>query len=759
MYSTYPPPHAGDVLVPLPPQQKNVHPSRRHPAALRDNLVAAHRNDVANASAADHHCATKISATWRGYITRKRLATRHITRSYQYLKAVKIQCFVRCAFARRAAGYLREQREEICRARNDALIAQRVNELKGAVKWQAALFEASALKIQTIFRWKYAKRRKSIVVTNTGELKIIEEDVTPVLPKRQYMPQYWRRRSTVVLRSAQQKALEITENPSPRNRGPLNGSTEENTPIEKMMLSPAPPRSVPPQQQQQQREFASAGDRALPCLVGSPASLPTGAMSTQQLVLYDNPQATGREVAILSPQPPAHKRFGGPPTQATVEAINERNRRRDQELSELIESEQQQLRIRDRIDGIVQADLDHCAAVLQRRFRVAAAKQNLHSRQCLSEYLNRYAIIIQCAFRSFISRLHASQHRRDISTDIYMASQKYGMTQVERLKQEFVWNASIMTKAARTIQTGFRRFRYLSQYDADSGVAYEDYIRKGPPALPLGLMKDVPEHRTSTQSTSHSDDVAVQKYVFRRHKGPAARKALAEEKARAAAAATQVASAASNNDETDAPTTPAAEEQSSSYAPVTSPPMAVLPDDAEARYPDVLDDEQPVSQEPVDPQTEAATRIQSCFRQHSARANVAARKEQRDAAFEKLLAEEAAKNLINNSQRRASGETGDTPEEVPVTGAAPPSAALAADSSTTPANSSDAVVDAYAVPDSDHAAAQPDSNDADTTAPTNAPAEPHDDVVVASEVAADLPPTKDDVAPVAEHSPQAETDQ
>jgi hypothetical protein len=581
------------------------------------------------------------------------------------MKAVKIQSFVRCAFARRAAQYLREQREEICRGRNDALIAQRVKELKGAVKWQAALFEASALKIQTIFRWKYAKRRKSIVVTSSGELTIVEEDVAPVMPKRSYMPQYWRRRSTVL--HNQQKTLEISENPSPRGRrlsgqhGPLNGSTDESTPIERMILPPAPPRGAPPH-----RELTSGGDRALPCLVGSPASLPPGPMSPQQMVLYENqPVVTGREVAILSPQPPAHKRFGGPPSQSTVEAINERNRRRDQELAELIDSESQQLRIRDRIDGIVHADLDHCAAVLQRRFRVAAAKQNLHSRQCLSEYLNRYAVIIQCAFRSFISRLHASQHRRDIGTDIYMASQKYGMTQVERLKQEFVWNASIMTKAAKTIQTGFRRFRYLSQYDPDSGVTYEDYIRSGPPALPIGLMKDVPEHRTATQSASHSDDVAVRSYVFRRHKGPEARKAMAE-KARIAASVP-----AATDCETDDPTTPIG---ASDLAAIASPPVAVLPDDAEARYPDMDDQPQP-SKAPVDPQTEAATRIQSCFRQHSARANVAARKERRDAEFERLLEEEAAKNI--NSHRRSSKETGETPEEVPVVAAAGPDDALA----------------------------------------------------------------------------------
>lgn len=671
MFATYPPPHAGDVLVPLPPQIKNMHPSRRQPAALRNNLVAAHRIDLESASAADHHCATKIAATWRGYIQRKRLATKSITRAYQDVKAVKIQCFIRSAFARRAAQYLREQREELCRGRNVALIAQRVEEIKSAVKWQAALFESSALKIQTAFRWKYAKRRKSVYITVSGEAQIIEEDVTPIIPKRQYLPQYWRRRSTM----NHQKALDISENPSPRNhRGseqqvlPMIGSADNSTPLmEKMMLSPAPPRNG--------RDFVGADNnpRGLPCLVASPASLVPG-----QMVPYDQQQITGRELAVLSPQPPAHKRFGGPPPQSAVEAINQRNRQRDQELAELLETEPQQVRIRSRVDGIVQQDLDHCAGVLQRRFRVGIAKQNLHSRQCLTEYQYRYAVIIQCAFRSFISRLHASRHRADIENDIYLASQKYGMTQVERLKQEFVWNANIMTRAARTIQSGFRRYRYLMQYNPDQG-AYEDYIRRGPPSLPLGLMAEVPEHRTAPQVVSHQDDVAVHKYVFRRHCGPAARKAIADERARVAAQQQLLEAAAQPEPEgVVEPTTPTDHAASAIVTGIiTSPPVAVLPDDAEARYPDMDDDElqgkHNADVQQPDSKAIAALKIQSTYRQHSARAVVAQRKHDRDAAFSILLEEEAAR-AIQNAQRRVSGEAGDTPEDTAVDGVVPPPA-------------------------------------------------------------------------------------
>jgi hypothetical protein len=667
MYSTYPPPHAGEILVPLPPQNKSKHPSRRPPAAAtRDSLVATeHAWKIADtASAVDHACATRIAAAWRGHVLRRHLATRNITMEFQNAKATKIQCFFRGVVAKRIAQVLRQRREQVACERNASLIEHRLNELKATVKWQASLFDTAARKIQQMFRYKFQHSRMStVVVTTDGEEQTIEveEEATPApnVTKRQYLPRYWRRRSTVV----RAEEMDITSDPmSPRKYREIAIQRSSDTPLlEKMMLVPAPPRGG---MQQRDSGGESSPTRSLPYLNGSPVSFPPHHNGSAHIAMYNDAdalvirdtQAGGNEMTMLSPQPPSHKRFGRPPPQSTVEAMNARRRRREQEISSLLETEPQQLRIRDRVEGIVQQDFDHCAGVVQRRFRIAQAKQVFHSRQCLSEYQNRYAIIIQSAFRSYSARMHAAQFRRDINEDIALASQRYGTTQVERLKLEYVWNAHVMRRAAVVIQTGYRWYRYLCKHDPEK-CTYEEYVRRGPKSLPLGLLQDVPSHKTAAEM-QHTEE-GRPKYCFRRHKGPEARhvQATKDEEARRQAVkeADERQQAAKEAEEVrNASARLGVQSCEHDEKVVTTPAMGVLEDNAEASYPGIDDDDDGTQTIPINPRDAAATKIQCCFRQRAARAEVQRLKDERDNAFEQAMQDEAARTIQAAHRRRKS---------------------------------------------------------------------------------------------------------
>lgn len=494
------------VLIPVPPTDE----SRRRPVVKHNTIVPKYNFVLSAATDLHHRAVTKISAAWRGFFLRRRLEAAKITLAFHQRKATVIQCFVRRVVAKRRVRILRAQREELCDERVNVHHRQRLKECAAGMKWQLSQYEAAAVKLQQLFRWFL--RYKVGAAT-------AEECPARVYKYKQFLPDNYRRhgvrRMLQVLPIGGGFEGNIGADPSPRHDS--RGS-----------LLPAPPRS------------------------GLPSEAVDSPTRNSAMVPYNR---DSRQLVVMSPHPPqSTRRFAGPPIQAEVEAINSRMRQRRSDTEQLLRSDREQKRKQERMESIVSQDMNGCAGVLQRRFRVVAAKQSLHSRQCLKEYWDRYATIIQCAFRSFIARMRAAKYKKDIASDIWLATRKYGVAQVERLKTEFSWNANIMRRAATVIQTAYRRRVYIKSYsvtpptgsrsqsptvqpgvvvvrraaqDVRSTAPFAAYLAKCPHKLPTGLLKECPEHWIAQEKPTDDSD-RRQKYVFRRHKDPSARKAHLE---------------------------------------------------------------------------------------------------------------------------------------------------------------------------------------------------------------------------------------
>jgi hypothetical protein len=431
--ATYPPPGEDHCLIPLPPPVTfhRPRPVRKVPSP------PPYVKDWSQVTPEEVHAATTVAGAWRGFMTRRQYRTNHITADFQYRKAVKLQSFVRVVGAKVARRDAYQAREAWVRLRTEEFINNQLDKLEQLVGWQRAKYEVAAIKIQRLFRWyiriKKARetRRTSVQLfgrsgkRNSGSASgsrlddgDLADEPMPTSARKTSIFNYERRRSTKL---------------------GLGGS---------VAIPSAAANSAATEIKY--RRVSKVGGAGLPALKESDDDeLALAPPSSTQLVLMDSPKR--KDLVYISPL-----RTVKPPPFSVI--ISENTKMRNQLLAHQADLECQQDRIRAKQHGIIVQDMPHCAAVLQRRFRMGLAAQELHSRQCRSEYFAKYAVIVQRAIKCYFSRCLSSRKRDDLHAKARRRNRQWDQQAVARLIEEYNWNRFAMDKAAAKIQGLWRAY-------------------------------------------------------------------------------------------------------------------------------------------------------------------------------------------------------------------------------------------------------------------------------------------------------------
>ena len=429
--ATYPSPAADEqriaTLIPLPPPTTFARP-RPPRKEVRQEFVL----DVSQCSAEEIHAATTVAGAWRGFLTRRKYRTNHITSEFQYRKAVTLQSFIRAVGAKVARREAHNAREAWVAQRTQQFVDLQLDKLEQLIGWQRAKYETAALKIQKLFRWymrgKNARevRRASIQLQSSGMYPNNDEEELerPPTTRKSSIFKHERRRST---------KLSLGEHVQlpPDARGAAAVEAKY-------------------------RRVSSVGQSGLPQLAfqeesyESPADVKTP--QSGQLVSYDSGKKKRNDGAgQISPL----RTIRPPPLVAIIAANDKMRRQLEMHQQDL---EQQAERIATKQHGIVVQDMEHCASVLQRRFRMNLASQELHSRKCLTEYVNKYAVIVQRAVKCYFSRVTVARKKHDQTAKALRMNRQYDQQQVSRVAEEFVWNRFQMEQAAKAIQQVWRAY-------------------------------------------------------------------------------------------------------------------------------------------------------------------------------------------------------------------------------------------------------------------------------------------------------------
>lgn len=459
-------------LIPEPPPVtfQRPRPVRRVPTP------PSYIRDWENVSPEEILAVTRVAGAWRGFLTRRTYRTNNITATYQYNKAVKLQSFVRVANARTNRRTANKAREAWANHRVQQYVNHQLDKMMQLVAWQGAKYEDAALKVQRLFRWymriKQAReiRRTSIDPSRVLTRRLSDpeegEEPMPTSTRKTSIYSYERRRSTKL---------------------GLSGSA---APSSTLLLSQSSGSAT-----KSGNKFRRVSTIAALKVEEDDGPLPTAQQSTD-LILVDS--AAKKKEGLVHISPLRHVR---PPGFAAVMQANTKMR------SQLVEHQDDLLQQQDRIEakqrGILQQDMPHCAAVLQRRFRIGMAASELHSRQCRAEYFCKYAVIVQRSIKCYFSRCLTARKRAELHKKADKINAKFVAAGVARVAEEWNWNRYAMDRAAIKIQTLWRAF---AKY----------FLRNGERSLELSRSESmVADLKLDGSMKARSKP----KREFRRHKG------------------------------------------------------------------------------------------------------------------------------------------------------------------------------------------------------------------------------------------------
>ena len=191
----------------------------------------------------------------------------------------------------------------------------------------------------------------------------------------------------------------------------------------------------------------------------APKAAPVNASGRQ------GPPKSSRDIAV-TPSPPSKVRrrirdyesvdpLVGVYTESEILYLN--NIQREREQRQMIRKEESRpLRQPSNALALVSRDLDACAVLVQRRFRLVRAAEDVSTRKEYSLYLRKHAVVIQCAWRSYRSRVRRSRVANMKASLARTKTRGYHDSQVQRITSEIKWNRHTLERAAQVIQRGWR---------------------------------------------------------------------------------------------------------------------------------------------------------------------------------------------------------------------------------------------------------------------------------------------------------------